>query len=58
VPKATRVTCHACRAQLGVILNDRLTVEGHRVEYGPKGALVIVCTACKTARAWMERKSA
>ena len=58
MPKASRVTCHACRAQLGVILNDRLTVEGHRVEYGPRGALTITCTACKTPRPWEERKSA
>jgi RNase P subunit RPR2 len=58
VPKSTRVTCHTCRAPLGVILNDRLTVEGHRVEYGPKGALVITCTTCKTQRPWVERKTA
>lgn len=58
MPKSTRVTCVACRAQLGVILNDRLTVEGHRVEYGPKGALTITCTTCKTARSWQDRKTA
>ena len=56
--KTSRVVCHACRAQLGVILNDRLTVEGHRIEYAPGGALTIVCTACKTPRSWEERKSA
>jgi hypothetical protein len=58
VPKSTRVVCHACRAQLGIILNDRLTVEGHRVEYGPRGALTITCTACKTPRSWEERRTA
>ena len=58
MPKSTRVVCHACRAQLGVILNDRLTVEGHRIEYGPGGALIITCTTCKTPRPWRERKSA
>jgi hypothetical protein len=58
MPKPTRVTCRVCRARLGVILNDRLTVEGHRVEYGPRGILTITCTACKTPRCWEERKSA
>ena len=58
MPHTTRVICHACRAQLGVILNGRLTVEGHRVEYGPRGMLTIVCTTCKTPRFWAERKSA
>lgn len=55
--KATRVVCLTCRAQLGTILNDRLTVEGHRVEYGPRGVLTIVCTACKTVRPWQDRKA-
>ena len=58
MPKATRVTCHICRAQLGIVLADRLTVEGHRVEYGPRGALTIICTTCTTPRAWQERKTA
>ena len=58
MPKSSRVTCHACRAQLGIVLADRLTVEGHRVDIGPKGALVITCTTCKTPRIWEERKSA
>ena len=58
MPKASRVVCHTCRAQLGVILNDRLTVEGHRIEYGPRGALTITCTTCKTPRPWSERRTA
>ena len=58
MPKSTRVTCHTCRAQLGVILNDRLTVEGHQVQYGPKGALTITCTTCKTPRPWTDRRIA
>jgi hypothetical protein len=58
VPKASRVVCHACRAQLGVIRNDRLTVEGHRVEYGPRGVLTITCTTCKTPRPWSEQRTA
>jgi RNase P subunit RPR2 len=58
VPHTTRVTCHTCRAQLGTVLNDRLTVEGHRVEYGPRGTLTITCTTCKALRPWEERKSA
>jgi hypothetical protein len=58
MPKSTRVTCHACHAQLGIVLADRLTVEGHRVDIGPRGALTITCTTCKTPRSWEERKSA
>jgi RNase P subunit RPR2 len=58
MPKSTRVVCHACRAQLGVILNDRLTITGHTVEYGPRGALIITCTTCKTPRAWTDRRIA
>ena len=58
MPKSTRVTCYTCRAQLGVILNDRLTVVGHQVEYGPRGTFTIVCTMCRTPRSWEERKSA
>ena len=58
MPKSTRVICHACRAQLGVILNDRLTVQGHQVQYGPKSVLTITCAVCKTPRSWEGRKSA
>ena len=56
--KSTRVICHECRAQLGIVLADRLTVEGHRVEVGPRGAIAITCTTCKTVRCWETRKSA
>jgi RNase P subunit RPR2 len=58
MPKSTRVVCHTCRTQLGIVLTDRLTIEGHRVEVGPRGAVTITCTACKTARIWETRKSA
>jgi hypothetical protein len=58
MPKSTRVTCLACGAQLGAILHDRLTVQGHQVQYGPKGALTITCTSCKAPRAWTARRSA
>jgi RNase P subunit RPR2 len=56
MPKATRVICHACRAQLGVVVNDRLTGEGQRVEYGSRGTLTIVCTTCKSPRPWTDRR--
>ena len=58
MPKSTRVTCHTGRAPLGVILNDRLTIEGHRVDIGPCGALTITCASCKTPRSWETRRSA
>jgi len=55
VPKSTRI---ARRARLGIVLADRLAVEGHRVESGPKGAPTITCTGCKAPRLWDERRSA
>jgi RNase P subunit RPR2 len=58
VPKSTRVICHTCGARLGAIRNDRLTVDGHRVDIGPRGAVVITCATCKTARIWETRRSA
>ena len=50
MPKPTRVTCHACRAQLGSVLNDQLLVWGHEIKYGPRGTLTIICTHCKAER--------
>ncbi len=58
MPKSTRVTCRACQAQLGIVLNDELTVQGHQVTYHPHGGLTIICTSCKAVRYWETRKSA
>ena len=57
MPKPTRVTCHACRAQLGSVLDDQLLVWGHEVKHGPRGALTIVCAHCKAERRWEARKA-
>jgi len=57
MPKPTRVTCHACRAQLGSVLNDQLVVWGHEVKYGPRGGVTITCTSCKTERRWEQRRA-
>ena len=43
MPKSTRVVCRTCGAQLGAVLNDRLLVDGQRVEYAPRDGLTIVC---------------
>jgi RNase P subunit RPR2 len=58
MPKTSRVVCRQCGAPLGIVLNDRLTVEGHRVDVGPHGALTITCMTCKSVRVWETRKSA
>jgi RNase P subunit RPR2 len=58
MPKSSRVVCHECGAQLGIVLNDRLSVEGHRVDVGPSSTITIVCTCCKTARSWETRRTA
>jgi hypothetical protein len=57
MPKSSRVVCHTCGAQLGVILNGRLTVEGHRVDVGPGGEITITCMACKTPHPWVREDS-
>jgi hypothetical protein len=57
MPKPTRVTCYVCRAQLGSVLDDQLIVWGHEVRYGPRGALIIVCSSCQTERRWEQRKA-
>jgi RNase P subunit RPR2 len=58
MPKSTRVVCRACRAQLGVVLKDRLTVEGRRVDVGPRREIVITCMSCKAVRPWTIRRGA
>ncbi len=58
MPKPSRVVCRTCGAQLGAVLADRLTVDGHTVEYTPRGGLTIVCTACKTPRPWLDKRGA
>jgi hypothetical protein len=58
MPHVSRVVCHACRAQLGVIANGRLSVEGHRVDIGPRDTITITCITCKTPREWETRRTA
>jgi len=57
MPKPTRVACHACRAQLGSVLNDQLVVWGHETKYGPRGIVTITCRHCKTERRWEQRRA-
>ena len=58
MPKASRVVCRTCGAQLGIVLNDRLSIAGHQVEYAPRAGLTIICTACRTPRPWQDRHTA
>jgi hypothetical protein len=58
MPKSTRVVCRQCGAQLGAVLADRLTVEGHRVDVGPRHEILITCVACKAVRPWTVRRGA
>ena len=58
MPKASRVVCHECRAQLGIVLADRLMIDGHPVEYTPRGGLVISCVTCRTPRPWLDKRGA
>lgn len=55
--KVTRVPCRECGAQLATILNDRLVVAGHEVQYTPRQPLTIICTGCRTPRVWTDRKA-
>ncbi len=56
MPKPTRVICHACRAQLGSVLDDQVIVWGHEAKHGPRGVVVITCTYCKAERRWEPRR--